>query len=261
MDDHIHVNVVTPDTESSEPSLTPTEEPSSTSLPDSTSSPMPSPEPTHAPPVKIKHARKFIFGYIALIVVMAVIAGVYNWQHKKVISLNTQLSSLNNQVSSLQKQVTSLNSTIKKIQAASASSTTTAATGLVKYTSWSSAPSDIQQGVLVAWNDASPNYKTKPTSTCNTNTPSQATTTNNPIYTENGKFIVTEAGCSIDSSIYLIVKNVSVWKDIGNTQLQFNCSTLTQYNVPTDLIVAAMQATATNGHVQCLQINGPKNLS
>jgi prepilin-type N-terminal cleavage/methylation domain-containing protein len=140
-------------------------------------------------------------------------------------------------------------------------STKSTATGLVKYTSWASTPNNIRQGVLVAWVDASPNYKAQPTSSCNTNTPSQSFTDNNPIYAENSNYIVAAAGCPGDTSTYLVVKDTGVWKDVGNTQFDFNCDTLTQYKVPTDLIVEAMQATATQGHVQCVQANGVKNLS
>jgi len=65
----------------------------------------PEPAPVSAPP-KIKHAGKFIFGYLALIVLVAAIAGVYTWQHRKVNSLNAQVNSLQKQVTGLEKTQT-----------------------------------------------------------------------------------------------------------------------------------------------------------
>ncbi len=51
------------------------------------------PAPVSTPP-KIKHAHKFIFGYLALIVLVAAVAGVYTWQHKKVNTLNAEIKTL-----------------------------------------------------------------------------------------------------------------------------------------------------------------------
>jgi outer membrane murein-binding lipoprotein Lpp len=47
---------------------------------------------------------------LLLIILVGGIYGVYNWQHKKVNSLSTQISSLNNQVQSLRQQNSSSNS-------------------------------------------------------------------------------------------------------------------------------------------------------
>lgn len=63
--------------------------------------------PSQPTPSKIKHAHKFILGYIALIILVAAVAGVYTWQHKKVNSLNAQVNSLQEQVAGLQKTKTS----------------------------------------------------------------------------------------------------------------------------------------------------------
>jgi|ERR1039458_1563143 outer membrane murein-binding lipoprotein Lpp len=75
--------------------------------------------PTATPPVKVKHAHRFILGYIALILLVAALAGVYSWQHKKVNSLSTQITGLNVQVSKLNKQVSSSQTTTKQSQATS----------------------------------------------------------------------------------------------------------------------------------------------
>ena len=56
----------------------------STQPPEVNSSSVPTPESEPTPPhlIKIKHAHKFIFGYIALLVLAAFIAGIYSWHHK-----------------------------------------------------------------------------------------------------------------------------------------------------------------------------------
>ncbi|HUD10720.1 MAG TPA: hypothetical protein VMR28_03550 [Candidatus Saccharimonadales bacterium] len=65
------------------------------------------PKSVSAPP-KAKHAHAFIFGYLALIILVAAVAGVYTWQHKKVTTLSKQVTTLDAQVVSLQKEVTVL---------------------------------------------------------------------------------------------------------------------------------------------------------
>lgn len=57
---------------------------------------------------EIKHAHKFIFGYVLLIFFAAIAGGIYTWQHNKVETLNKQTDSLNSQVKNLNKQVSSL---------------------------------------------------------------------------------------------------------------------------------------------------------
>jgi len=56
-------------------------------------------------PEKIKHVHKFIYGYIALLVLAAAAGGVYGWQHKKVTNLDAQISSTKTQVANLQKEI------------------------------------------------------------------------------------------------------------------------------------------------------------
>jgi hypothetical protein len=76
-----------------------------TIMPDTQS---PEPAPAVAPPVKVKHAHKFIFGYIALILLVAAVGGMYSWQHKKVNDSNAKVASLQTKLSSLQNQVNKL---------------------------------------------------------------------------------------------------------------------------------------------------------
>jgi cell division protein FtsL len=56
-------------------------------------------------PKKMKHMPKLMFGCIVLVILIVAVAGVYEWQHKKVTDLDTQLSSTQTQVANLQKQV------------------------------------------------------------------------------------------------------------------------------------------------------------
>jgi hypothetical protein len=53
------------------------------------------------PSIHIKHGHKFIYGYLAVLVFVAGLSGVYSWQHSKVTTLSTQLASLSNQVKNL----------------------------------------------------------------------------------------------------------------------------------------------------------------
>lgn len=188
---------------------------------------------------------------VVLIVVIVALIGSVGWlvyknHHKNAAASTTSSIST--------KPTTSTKPATPQISSASTNK-------VVKYATWSSTPNDIQQAVLVAWNEVSPGYKTQPISSCNTDTPSQSVTASTPIYTENNSFVVTGAGCD-GGSMNLIVKVNGEWQDIAHTQTDFNCSDLTKYNVPTDLIVAAMQITATDGHVQCVQPdNSVKNLS
>jgi len=48
--------------------------------------------------VHVKHAHKFLFGYLVLLVFAAALAGVYNWQHNKVNTLSNQVASLKTSV-------------------------------------------------------------------------------------------------------------------------------------------------------------------
>jgi hypothetical protein len=81
-------------------------------------------------PVKVSHAHKFIFGYIALLVLAALVGGVYHWQHsklnladKKSASLSTQVSQLNKQLLGLQTQIYKDNIKIQASQSAAQSAT------------------------------------------------------------------------------------------------------------------------------------------
>ena len=56
----------------------------------------------HAP--KIPHARHFLSAYFLLIAGAIIIAGVYSWQHKKVVSLQSTVTTQQAQIKSLQKQ-------------------------------------------------------------------------------------------------------------------------------------------------------------
>jgi uncharacterized protein HemX len=76
------------------------------------------PQPSAAPastPVQIakpqpkkRHANKYIYGCLALIILIAVTVCVYTWQHGRVSSLNKQVTELNVQLTNLQKQITKL---------------------------------------------------------------------------------------------------------------------------------------------------------
>jgi outer membrane murein-binding lipoprotein Lpp len=91
----------------------------------------PEPSPPIKPPVRVKHAHKFIFGYIALIVLIAAVGGVYSWQHKKVNESDAKVASLQSQLNSLQNQVNKLSKQKQTTQ----SSTTQASN---PYAGWSS---------------------------------------------------------------------------------------------------------------------------
>lgn len=77
------------------------------------------------PATNVKHAHKFILGYLVLIVLVAAVAGVYGWQHKKVDSLNTQLSSLQKQVTTLQNDEKQNHSSTSTNSTSTATTTTT----------------------------------------------------------------------------------------------------------------------------------------
>jgi outer membrane murein-binding lipoprotein Lpp len=81
-------------------------------------------------PVKVKHATKFILGYLVLILLVAALGGVYSWQHKKVNSLNSQVSKLNKQVASLQ----ACKTTSASSKATASSTTTSPYAGWKTYT-------------------------------------------------------------------------------------------------------------------------------
>jgi len=66
-------------------------------------------------PVKVKQTRKLISGGIVVVLVMAALAGVYGWQHQKVVNLNGKVATLNTQVSKLNKQVASLQPTTETL--------------------------------------------------------------------------------------------------------------------------------------------------
>ena len=77
-------------------------------------SPIPSPvEPTPTPimPVNPKRSRGLLLGCVALIILIVAVAGVYEWQHSKVKSLETKLASTSTaQAPSLGQQYLYLNS-------------------------------------------------------------------------------------------------------------------------------------------------------
>jgi hypothetical protein len=79
--------------------------------------------PVVTPPVKIQGAHKFIYGYIGLIVLVAVVVGIYVWQHSKVSKLDTQAATISAELSAEQNQVTSLKSQLAKADSAASSST------------------------------------------------------------------------------------------------------------------------------------------
>jgi hypothetical protein len=66
------------------------------------------------PPVKIRGAHRFIYGYVGLIILVAAVVGVYVWQHDKVSSLNAQVTAISSQLSAQQQEVTSLKSQLAK---------------------------------------------------------------------------------------------------------------------------------------------------
>lgn len=71
-------------------------------------------------PTQDKHAHKFIPGYVALIILVALAAGIYIWQHKKVTTLNKSVATLQSQADNLKKQNAQLQLTVaadkKKLQ-------------------------------------------------------------------------------------------------------------------------------------------------
>jgi Tfp pilus assembly major pilin PilA len=189
---------------------------------------------------KINNQNGFsIIEFLVIIVILAVI-GVAGWLVYKDHHKTTPVDA------------TSTSTSTKNTSNASTSSKQ-----VVTYASYDKAPSDIQTAVTLAWYTASPGYKTDPISSCNTSTITQS---QNTIYTENNDFVIVGAGCS-GGSEQLLVKTNSTWQDVASTQDDFECSVLTQYNVPTNLVVAAMSATS-GGQVQCvLTGNNVKTLS
>jgi hypothetical protein len=59
------------------------------------------PPPPVTPPIKVKHAHTFIFGYIALVIFAAALGGIYSWQHTKLNDANVKVASLQGQVTKL----------------------------------------------------------------------------------------------------------------------------------------------------------------
>jgi hypothetical protein len=111
VEDQPHEEVVTEAT----PEVTPAEEESDVSSQDgSVESHSIVTQPMVEGPVKIKNAHKFIYGYVGLIVLVVIVAGVYVWQHDKVSTLNQQLVVADSALSSEQKQVTSLEAKLAK---------------------------------------------------------------------------------------------------------------------------------------------------
>lgn len=151
------------------------------------------------------------------------------------------------------------NSNIKNTSTPS-KTTTTPSGSVVTYSSWGSTPNDVQNAVLVAWDNAAPGYQTSNTIDCNKNSPISGVSTDNPIYTENDKFVIAKAGCD-GGTINLIVMSNSKWKYVSGTQFQLNCDDLTNNNVPTNLVVAAFKASAAGSPVQCSLGNTSKNLN
>lgn len=74
----------------------------------------PTAPPVIIPPVKIKSAHKYIYGYVGLIILIAVVVGVYEWQHSKVKSLDAHVAAVNAELSAQQSRVYSLESQLSK---------------------------------------------------------------------------------------------------------------------------------------------------
>src|SRR5258708_3282862 len=45
-------------------------------------------------PAYVQHAHRFIFGYLIIVALVAVVAGTYAWQHQQVDNLSRQVTSL-----------------------------------------------------------------------------------------------------------------------------------------------------------------------
>jgi hypothetical protein len=90
------------------------------------------PAPQVSPASNMKHANKFIFGYIGLIVLAVAVAGVYYWQpglvtkaKSTIASQQSQISDLNNQLSTANKNLASLKSAASTVTSNPSSTTTT----------------------------------------------------------------------------------------------------------------------------------------
>lgn len=103
------------------------------------------------PPVKIKSAHKFIYGYVGLIILVAAVVGVYVWQHNKVTSLNDQVIALNSELGAQQQKVTSLQTQLTKADAANSSAPAILGLSVVKATRYtpSATGSAANSGVAV----------------------------------------------------------------------------------------------------------------
>ena len=80
----------------------------------------PSPQ-TAAPQVtpiqtsNVKHAHKFIFGYVGLVLLAAAVGGVYYWQHGLLSTANDTIATQNTEITSLKKSVSTLTADNKKL--------------------------------------------------------------------------------------------------------------------------------------------------
>jgi len=68
--------------------------------------------PAAEPPVTGQKTRKHILWAIVPLLFLAALAGVYVWQHQKVVNLDTKVTKLNTRVSELTKQVVNLQATM-----------------------------------------------------------------------------------------------------------------------------------------------------
>ncbi len=79
------------------------------------------PLPQVSPASNMKHANKFIFGYIGLVVLAVAVAGVYYWQHGLVTNANSTIASQKSQISDLNKQLDTANKNLTSLKSAASS--------------------------------------------------------------------------------------------------------------------------------------------
>ena len=80
------------------------------------------PAPVITPASNMKHANKFIFGYIGLVVLAVTVAGVYYWQHGLVTKANSTISSQQSQISDLKNQLSVANKNLVALKSTASSS-------------------------------------------------------------------------------------------------------------------------------------------
>jgi hypothetical protein len=175
-----------------------------------------------------KHAHRFLLIYLGLIIIILLAGGLYEWHHKHTTSLNNSKSLNYNSEASTAR--------------------------VVKYTNWSSTPSDIKQAVTIAWEKSSPEYKSKPTITCNPNTIPASIASGGSVYVS-GNFVVVGVGCNIHTT-NLVVKENGIWTDVAQAEQAFTCKTLSQYNVPKSIVLSAFASPTNTTEVSCIESNG-----